>query len=65
MAKVNPVQLQKNLKGINYPASKQDLVKHAQQKGADEKVCATLEKLPDRNYETPTEVSKAIGKIED
>lgn len=64
MAKVNPVQLQKDLKGINYPASKQDLVKHAQQKGADEKICATLEKLPDREYGTPTEVSKAVGQIE-
>jgi hypothetical protein len=64
MAKVNPVQIQKDLKGIDYPVSKQDLVKHAQQNGADEKVCATLEKLPDREYETPTEVSKAIGQIQ-
>ncbi|MFB2881976.1 DUF2795 domain-containing protein [Floridanema aerugineum] len=64
MAKVNPVQIQKDLKGIDYPVSKQDLVKHAQQNGADEKVCATLEKLPDREYETPTEVSKAIGQME-
>lgn len=64
MAKVNPVQLQKDLKGMNYPASKQDLLKHAQQKGADENVCATLEKLPDREYETPTDVSKAVGQID-
>jgi len=63
MAKINPVQIQKNLKGIDYPVSKQDLVKHAQKNGADESVCATLEKLPDREYETPTEVSKAIGKM--
>ncbi|MFB2835549.1 DUF2795 domain-containing protein [Floridanema evergladense] len=64
MAKVNPVQIQKDLKGIDYPVSKQDLVKHAQKNGADENVCATLEKLPDREYETPTEVSKAIGQME-
>lgn len=36
MAKVNPVQIQKDLKGIDYPVSKQDLIKHAQQQGADE-----------------------------
>ncbi|XWK86351.1 MAG: DUF2795 domain-containing protein [Phormidium sp.] len=64
MAKVNPVQIQKDLKGINYPVSKENLVKHAQKNGADEKVRATLEKLPDREYGTPTEVSKAIGQID-
>jgi len=63
MAKVNPVQIQKDLKGINYPASKQDLVNHAQQKGADKNVCSMLEQLPEREYVTPTEVSKAIGKL--
>jgi hypothetical protein len=63
MAKVNPVQLQKDLKGISYPASKQDLIKHAQKKGANENICSILEKLPDRQYDAPTEVSKAVGQI--
>jgi len=64
MAKVNPVQIQKDLKGIDYPVNKQDLIKHAQQQGADENVCSTLEQLPDQQYETPAEVSKAIGDLE-
>ena len=63
MAKVNPVQVQKFLGGLDYPASKEDLIKHAQQKGADEHVRSTLERLPDRNYEAPPDVSKAIGEI--
>lgn len=64
MAKVNPIQLQKHLKGVNYPASKQDLIQHAKQHGADKEACATLEQMPDEQYETPAEVSKAIGDIE-
>jgi len=64
MAKVNPIQLQKYLKGIDYPASKQDLLERAKQEGADENVFSTLEQLPDEEYETPTEVSKAVGNIE-
>ncbi|MCA1991721.1 MAG: DUF2795 domain-containing protein [Coleofasciculus sp. S288] len=32
--------------------------------GADEKVCSTLEQLPDEEFETPADVSKAIGGIE-
>ena len=63
MAKVNPVQIQKDLKGVDYPASKQELIQHAQQHGADENVRSTLEQLPDRQYGTPTEVSKAIGEL--
>jgi len=60
MAKVNPVQVQKSLGGLDYPASKEDLIKHAQQECADENVHSTPEWLPDRNYETPADVSKAI-----
>ncbi|MBE9166999.1 DUF2795 domain-containing protein [Pleurocapsales cyanobacterium LEGE 06147] len=64
MAVVNPVQVQKFLKGVDYPASKQDLIEHAKQQGADENVCSTLEQLPDEEFETPAAVSKAIGDIE-
>lgn len=63
MAKVNPIQLQKHLKGVDYPASKQDLIKHAKQQGADEDACSTLEQLPDEQFETPADVSKAVGDI--
>jgi uncharacterized protein with GYD domain len=62
--KVNPIQVQKFLKGVNYPASKADLVSHAQEQGADENVRSTLDRLPDQSYETPADVSQAIGAIE-
>lgn len=64
MAKVNPIQMQKYLKGMDYPAGKKELLEHAKRSGADEKVCDTLERLPDDQFETPAEVSKAVGKIE-
>jgi hypothetical protein len=64
MAKVNPIQLQKYLKGMDYPASKQELIAHAEQQGADENVRATLEQLPDEQFQTPADVSQAIGQIE-
>lgn len=64
MAKVNPIELQKHLKGVDYPARKEELIQHAQQQGADEKVREILEQLPDEEYETPAEVSKAVGEME-
>ncbi len=65
MAKANPVQIQKHLKGVDYPASKQDLIQQAQRQGADEKVISLLEQLPeDEEYENPTDLNKAIGEID-
>lgn len=64
MATVNPIQVQKFLKGMEYPASKQDVIDHAKQQGADENVCSTLEQMPNQEFETPADVSKAIGEID-
>lgn len=64
MTKVNPIQLQKYLKGIDYPVDKESLIDCAKNEGADQDVLSTLEQLPEQEYETPTEVSKAIGQIE-
>ncbi|OCQ92611.1 hypothetical protein BCD64_07575 [Nostoc sp. MBR 210] len=65
MAKATPVEIQKHLKGMDYPASKQELVQHAQKQGADRKVLSLLEQLPDNEeFENPTDVNKAIGEIE-
>ncbi|MEB3337167.1 MAG: DUF2795 domain-containing protein [Leptolyngbyaceae bacterium] len=64
MAKANPAQIQHDLKGIDYPANKQKLVEHAQQHGASENVLSVLKQLPEQDYGTPVEVSKAIGDLE-
>ena len=64
MAKVNPIELQKLLKGVDYPVSKQDLLKHLEQQGAAEQVRSTLEQLPDQQFQTPADVSKAVGDLD-
>ncbi len=45
---------------MDYPASKEDLISHAKQNGADENAIPALEALPDEEYETPTDVSEAM-----
>lgn len=60
MAHSNPIQIQKYLKGVDYPASKQDLIRNAKKNGADESVCASLEQLPDEDFQTPADVSEAF-----
>jgi hypothetical protein len=64
MGHINPIQLQKYLKGMDYPAKKNDLLQQAKKNGADNSVSKVLDKLPEKEYETPADVSKAVGKIE-
>jgi hypothetical protein len=56
----NPIQLQKHLKGVDYPASKSDLVATAREHGADQDIIAALEAMPDREYDGPNAVSQAV-----
>ena len=60
MGHANPIQIQKYLKGVDYPASKEALIKNARKMGADESICASLEQLPDEDFQTPADVSEAI-----
>lgn len=61
---MNPIQLQKHLSGIDYPAGKQDLIDTAREQGADEEVLSTLERLPDRQYDGPNSVSAEVGNLD-
>lgn len=60
---VNPVQLQKFLRGMDYPAGKDELIRHAEQHGADQKVIDTLRRIPGRTYDGPSAVSAAVGDV--
>lgn len=62
MPHVNPVQLQKFLKGVDYPATKDVLIENAKRLGADENVCTSLEQLPDEEFEAPIDVTQALAK---
>lgn len=62
MLHVNPIQVQKFLKGVDYPATKATLIKNAKKLGADENVRRVLEQLPDEEFEAPIDVSQALAK---
>lgn len=64
MAAVSPREVEKALKGIDYPAGKQDLMKVAESNNADEVVRRVIQSLPDQTYNTPIDVAKAIGEMD-
>ena len=60
---VNPIQVQKFLGGIDYPARKDEIVKRAQKAGADQNVMNTLKSLPRDDFNSPNDISEAIGDM--
>ena len=56
------VEIEKALKGMNYPASKQDLVQKAKQNNASQDVIQTIQNLPMDRFNSPTDVQKAWGQ---
>jgi hypothetical protein len=59
----NPVEVQAFLEGVGYPAEKRKLLREAESQRASRDVRATLRRLPEKRFKSPTEVSKAIGKL--
>jgi hypothetical protein len=57
---VSPIDIQKALSGVDYPAGRDDLVKHAQSSGGSDEVIEALKKIEDREYEGPSGVSSAV-----
>ncbi len=60
---VSPAQIEKYLKGVDYPTRKADLIKQAQQNGAPPEVVDFLRQLREETYQKPTDVTQAIGQM--
>jgi hypothetical protein len=57
----NPIQIQKFLGGIDYPANRDALISRAKESGADSNVLDALQNIPDKEYDGPTAVSSAVS----
>lgn len=64
MANVNPTQIQEYLGGADYPCSRDELVDYARDNGASSNILQTIARLPDHEFNSPTDVSEAIGSME-
>jgi hypothetical protein len=62
--KASPAAIERYLKGIHYPASKDDLLKQAKNNGAPEDVLNVLNRFEDKKYNTTIDVSKEVGQVE-
>jgi Protein of unknown function (DUF2795) len=58
----SPSNVAHYLKGVDFPARKQDLQKHAKKNEAPEEVVDVLEALPDETYNNMADVMKGFGE---
>jgi len=58
--KPSPIDLQKHLAGVDYPANRATLVETARSNGAPDDVVSALENSGKDEFETPAEVSEAV-----
>jgi hypothetical protein len=54
-------ELEKYLKGVDYPASKDDLLEKARSNGAPDEVIDMINSLTETHFNSPIDVSKALG----
>ena len=59
---MSPIDVEKHLRGVDYPANKTDLVKKAQQNQAPDDIIRTLQQLPSSSFNRPTDIMKAMKK---
>ena len=57
---VNPIQLQKYLKGIDYPADRDELAQTAESNGAPPEIVDALRSADKDTFDGPTAVQQAL-----
>ncbi|MEU7134267.1 DUF2795 domain-containing protein [Streptomyces sp. NPDC046261] len=60
MAESDPIKFQKALKDAPYPTDREKLVEVAKKNKAGRDVVDKISHLPDKQYETPADVQKAV-----
>ena len=64
MHKVSPTQVEKFLRDVDYPASKDDLIEAAQSHGADQNVIEALREMPTNRFDSPADVREGMRDTE-
>lgn len=61
--KASPIAVENFLKGLDFPADKKALVTKARSNHAPDDVMKTIQKLPEKSYNSPVDISKEIGHM--
>ncbi|MGE5395607.1 MAG: DUF2795 domain-containing protein [Candidatus Saccharibacteria bacterium] len=57
----SPIEVQEFLKGMSYPASKEELINHARRNRASDGIISMLNNMRINRFNGPTDVSEALN----
>ncbi|MDG4828718.1 DUF2795 domain-containing protein [Solwaraspora sp. WMMD1047] len=60
---VDPIPSWEALNGLDYPVSKEDLIRRAQELGASTETLQSLRSLPVERFDSPAAVGEALGGL--
>lgn len=60
--KISAIDISQALKGTDFPANVQQLVKQAQKNNASQDVIKAIQKLQDQSFQNMAEVERAFGQ---
>lgn len=60
----SPANIAEQPGSIDFPASTQDLVQHARQGGTEGDAMDIIEQMPERTYNSMSDVMKGAGEVE-
>ncbi len=60
----SPIDVTHHLKGIHFPAEKQDLVEQAKKNGAPSEIMEAIEAMPEETYKAVADVMKGFKQAE-
>jgi hypothetical protein len=49
------------LEGLDFPVTRREVIRHARDRNADEKLLSALDNLPDIEFQGPSEVTNRLG----
>lgn len=61
MAQFNPAKIEESIRGIDFPASKEDLLNRARENNADQEELDALKGLPEQEFNTSADITQALG----
>lgn len=60
----SPANIAHYLSGIDFPATREDLLRHARSHDADDEVLEVLDHMPNRDYGSMADVMKGVGQAQ-
>lgn len=59
----SPIEVTRYLDGVDFPADRQALLRHARRQKAGEEILQLLDQMPNRDYGSMADVMKGVGHL--